>query len=233
MLWRECMRPIASVVERMDDGSYYDAIRRIGISEYWAKSREDMVGAACAGADACCDCDERVAAGTAYAAEESAIGTDMSLGTADGGADSVPNGRPIVAEVRGRMKAVWSATLTVGEASQDETTILGYIPGRNVDIGDLDDTEFSDRGVEYAIDSLVHKEVGSINQLVLETSTGLPDDLIFEVDGERYAISDADALGLHKDIHVWWFDSGLGWSDGETMTVKLMRPRPYNPCRDE
>ena len=171
--------------------------------------------------------------GTAYAAEESAIGTDMSLGSADGGADSVPNGRPIVAEVRGRMKVVWSATLTVGEASQDETTILGYVPGRNVDIGDLDDTEFSDRGVEYAIDSLVHKEVGSINQLVLETSTGLPDDLIFEVDGERYAISDADALGLHKDIQVWWLDSGLGWSDGGTMTVKLMRPKPYNPCRDE
>ena len=123
------------------------------------------------------------------------------------------------------MKVVWSATLTVGEASQDGTTILGYIPGRNVDIGDLDDTEFSDRGVEYAIDSLVHKEVGSINQLVLETSTGLPDDLIFEVDGERYAISDADALGLHKDIQVWWLDSGLGWSDGGTMTVKLMRPK--------
>ena len=91
---------------------------------------------------------------------------------------------------------------------------IGLHPGRNVDIGDLDDTEFSDRGVEYAIDSLIHKEVGSINQLVLETSTGLPDDLIFEVDGERYAISDADALGLHKDIHVWWLDSGLGWSDG-------------------
>ena len=87
--------------------------------------------------------------------------------------------------------------------------------------------------MEYAIDSLVHKEVGSINQLVLETSTGLPDDLIFEVDGERYAISDADALGLHKDIQVWWLDSGLGWSDGGTMTVKLMRPKPYNPCRDE
>ena len=86
MLRRECMRPIASVVERMDDGSYYDAIRRIGIYEYWAKSHEDMVGAACAGADACCDCDERIAAWDGLcAAEESAIGTDMSLGTADGG----------------------------------------------------------------------------------------------------------------------------------------------------
>ena len=34
MLRRECMRPIVSVVERMDDGSYYDAIRRIWIYEY-------------------------------------------------------------------------------------------------------------------------------------------------------------------------------------------------------
>ena len=32
MLRRECMRPVASVVERMDDGSYCDAIRRIGSS---------------------------------------------------------------------------------------------------------------------------------------------------------------------------------------------------------
>ena len=47
MLQRECMRPKASVVERMDDGYQYDAIRRIGIYEYWAKSHEDMVGAAC------------------------------------------------------------------------------------------------------------------------------------------------------------------------------------------
>ena len=185
--------------------------------------------------------------GTAYAAVDAeggsgaltgqADGEELRLGTQElgyaGAADVGAGGAPIYAASRGGMKVVWSALLTVGEASQDETTILGYTPGRNVDIGDLDDTEFSDRGVEYAIDSLIHKEVGSINQLVLETSTGLPDDLIFEVDGERYAISDADALGLHKDIQVWWLDSGLGWSDGGTMTVKLMRPRPYNPCRDE
>ena len=171
--------------------------------------------------------------GTAYAAEESASGTDMSLGTADGGADSVPNGRPIVAESRGRMKVVWSATLTVGEASQDETTILGYVPGRNVDIGDLDDTEFSDRGADYAILTLIHQQTGSVNQVVLEVDAGLPDDLIYEVDGERFAVSDSLALGLHENIHVWRLDSGIGWSDGDTMTVKLMRPRPYNPCRDE
>ena len=66
------------------------------------------------------------------------------------------------------MKVVWSATLTVGEASQDETTILGYTPGRNVDIGDLDDTEFSDRGVDYAILTLIHQQTGSVNQVVLE-----------------------------------------------------------------
>ena len=172
--------------------------------------------------------------GTAYAAEESAIGTDMSLGTADGGADSVPNIRPIVAEVRGRMKVVWSATLTVGEASQDETTILGYVPGRNVDIGDLDDTEFSDRGVEYAIENLFHQEFnGTFRQLVLDTNVRLPDDLVFEVDAERFALSDAAALGLNGSIQAWRLDSSMSWDDGDTMTVKLMRPRPYNPCGDE
>ena len=121
--------------------------------------------------------------GTAYAAEESAIGTDKSLGTAEGGGDSAPNGRPIVAESWGGMKVVWSATLTVGMATDGTTTYLGYGPGLDPPIGNLDDITFTDRGVEYTIDSLVNKEVGSINQLVLETSTGLPDDLIFEVDG--------------------------------------------------
>ena len=80
--------------------------------------------------------------GTAYAAVDAEGGTDMSLETADGGADSVPNGRPIVAEVRGRMKVVWSATLTVGEASQ----AIGLHPRQKCNIGDLDDTEFSDTG---------------------------------------------------------------------------------------
>ncbi len=128
------------------------------------------------------------------------------------------------------MLTVWSATLTVGEESQGGTTVWGYVPDRNLEIGDLDDTDFSDRNVEYTIDSLVYKEVGNVRQLALETSPGLPDDLIFEADGERYALSDADDLGLHGDIHVWWFDSGLGWEDGDTMTVKLLRTVIYNAC---
>ena len=90
------------------------------------------------------------------------------------------------------------------------------------------------RGVEYAIDSLIHKEVGSINQLVLETSTGLPNDyLIFELDGERYAISECGRAGTaqgHSGVDAR-LSATAGWSAGGTMTVKLMRPRPYNPCR--
>ena len=128
------------------------------------------------------------------------------------------------------MLTVWSATLTVGEESQNGTTVWGYVPDRNLELGNLDDTDFSDRNVEYTIDSLVYKEVGNVRQLVLETSPGLPNDLIFEADGERYPLSDADALGLHGDIHVWWFDSGLGWEDGDAMTVKLLRAVIYNAC---
>ena len=171
--------------------------------------------------------------GTAYAAEDSASGTDMLLGTADGGVDTVPNGRPIVAESRGGMRVVWSATLTVGIATDGRTTIHGYVPGGSEPIGDLDDTAFSDRGVDYTILTLIHQQTGSVNQVVLEVDAGLPDDLIYEVDGERFAVSDSLALGLHENIHVWRLDSGIGWSDGDAMTVKLMRPRPYNPCRDE
>ena len=172
--------------------------------------------------------------GTAYAAEESAIGTDMSLGTADGGADSVPNGRPIVAESRGRMKVVWSATLTVGMATDGTTTYLGYGPGLDPPTGNLDDITFTDRGEEYEIENLNHQDFnGTFQQLVLDTNVRLPNDLVFEADGERFALSDAKRLGLNGSIQAWQLDSGMGWDDGDTMTVKLMRPRPYNPCGDE
>ena len=172
--------------------------------------------------------------GTAYAAEESAIGTDMSLGTADGGADSVPNGRPIVAEVRGRMKVVWSATLTVGMATDGTTTYLGYGLGLDPPIGNLDDITLTDRGEEYEIENLYHQDFnGTFQQLVLDTNVRLPNDLVFEADGERFALSDAKRLGLNGSIQAWQLDSGMGWDEGDTMTVKLMRPKPYNPCRDE
>ena len=111
---------------------------------------------------------------------------------------------------------------------------MGYTTRQKSEpIGDLDDTAFSDRGVDYAILTLIHQQTGSVNQVVLEVDAGLPDDLIFEVDGERFAVSDSLALGLHENIHVWRLDSGIGWSEGDSMAVKLMRPRPYNPCGDE
>ena len=172
--------------------------------------------------------------GTAYAAEESASGTDVSLGSADGGADSVPNGRPIVAESRGGMRVVWSATLTVGMATDGTTTYLGYGPGLDPPIGNLDDITLTDRGEEYEIENLYHQDFnGTFQQLVLDTNVRLPNDLVFEADGERFALSDAKRLGLNGSIQAWQLDSGMGWDDGDTMTVKLMRPRPYNPCRDE
>ena len=161
-------------------------------------------------------------AGTASAEMRTADVSKMEQAEADGDG--------IHAAGQALTLTVWSATLTVGEESQNGTTVWGYVPGNNVEIGDLDDTDFSDRGVDYAIDSLAYKEVGIVKQLVLETDPGLPNDLIFEADGERYALSDADALGLNEDIHVWWLDTGLGWEDGDTMTVKLLRTVIYNSC---
>ena len=185
--------------------------------------------------------------GTAYAAVDAeggsgaltgqADGEELRLGTQElgyaGAADVGAGGAPIYAASRGGMKVVWSALLTVGMATDGRTTIHGYVPGGSEPIGDLDDTAFSDRGVDYAILTLIHQQTGSVNQVVLEVDAGLPDDLIFEVDGERFAVSDSLALGLHENIHVWRLDSGIGWSEGDSMAVKLMRPRPYNPCGDE
>ena len=132
------------------------------------------------------------------------------------------------------MKVVWSATLTVGMATDETTTYLGYAPGLEPPSGNLDDTAFTDRGEGYEIENLFHQEFnGTFRQLVLDTNVRLPNDLVFEVDAERFALSDAAALGSNGSIQAWWLDSGIAWDDGDTMTVKLMRPRPYNPCGDE
>ena len=104
--------------------------------------------------------------GTAYAAVDAEGGSGALTGQADGeefrlgtqelgyagaAAEVGAGGEPIYAESRGRMMVVWSALLTVGMATDGRTTIHGYVPGGSEPIGDLDDTAFSDRGVDYAI----------------------------------------------------------------------------------
>ena len=169
--------------------------------------------------------------GTAYAAVDAeggsgaltgqADGEELKLGTQEMGyagvvADVGAGGAPIYAESRGGMKVVWSATLTVGMATDGTTTYLGYGPGLEPPLGNLNDTTFTDRGEGYDIENLFHQEFnGTFQQLVLDTNVRLPNDLVFEADGERFDLSDAAALGLNGSIQAWRLDSGMGWDDGD------------------
>ena len=167
--------------------------------------------------------------GTASAAESDSRGGIAPSHTGTG-TDSVSAFTPIITEDQDDLRTVWSATLTVGEVADDATTIKGYGSRSNPVLGDLSNVRFRDRGAEYTVETLIHQQFGSVNQLVLEVDARLPDDMVFEVGDEQFDVSDARILGQYEDIHTWFLDSEMGWSEGDTVQVELQRPRRYGPC---
>lgn len=131
-----------------------------------------------------------------------------------------------------RLVKIWSAALTVGEASDGDTTYKGYASNMSPVLGSLE-VKFLDRGAEYTIETLVHQQVGSFNQLELEANVRLPDDLVLKIGDRYFLLRDSKTLGLDGDMYTWSLDSGLGWEEGDTMRVKLLRIETYSICEGE
>ena len=168
--------------------------------------------------------------GTASATEnDSRIGAAQGqAGTGDGsGFGSAVT--PVIAADQEDLLTVWSATLTVGEVSDSTRVVKGFGSRMDPVLGGLSEVRFSDRGAEYTVETLVHQQVGSVHQLVLEVDAQLPDDMVFKVGDERFNVSDATILGMNEDIHAWWLESGMGWSEGDTVAVELKRPLGLRP----
>ena len=68
--------------------------------------------------------------------------------------------------------------------------------------------------------------------LGIAADTRLRSDLVLEVDGVRFQIGDSTFVETDAFFQVWELESSLGWEDGETKTVKLLRKREYT-CRSE
>ena len=94
------------------------------------------------------------------------------------------------------MEAVWSATLTVGRASDSKTTYMGYFSSPEITGGALDVNTFIDDGVGYRIIYLVFQQTCSVQQLVLNTDKTLPNGLILQAGDDPFPVADSDALGL-------------------------------------
>ena len=116
---------------------------------------------------------------------------------------------------------VWSANLEIGRASDSSTTYLGYIFGTLDSQGELSSTTFLYGGAEYTILTLYYQEAGKIRQLVLSSDLQLPSDLILEIGGRQYPVAESLKLGADENIHAWRLASGLGWTEGQHLEVRL------------
>ena len=118
--------------------------------------------------------------------------------------------------------AVWSASMTVGQAADSTTTYTGYVPSLTPPVGGLDDTGFTHHGVRSSVQNIFQQEFAeSVYQFVLNTDVRLPSDLVLKVGSDRFFVDDSEALGADNSIRVWPLESGMGWTEGETKRVRL------------
>ena len=117
---------------------------------------------------------------------------------------------------------VWSATLTVrnlvsGILGCSNSVALDECSSTSI----LSDDDFTHASTDYEIDQLFVRPNG---QLQIEFDTTIAtgsENLILDVAGTEFAFDDADVKG---GAYRQWNDSGLSWSVGDTIAVKLLEP---------
>ena len=120
------------------------------------------------------------------------------------------------------LKRVWTAAMTVGVASSSTITYKGYAPPPAPDGGDLDDTEFSHKGIDYRVEAVFYQEaIGGIRQLVFTAGSPLPDELVLQADHRQFFVSDSLKLGSNGNIHAWRMNRPLNWTQGQTVQLQL------------
>lgn len=174
---------------------------------------------------------------TAHAAPQMGSGTISANEDLASGGTTLLTGEdntPTSSEQEERRTEVWSTLLTVGGESESGFGHLGYISAMDPTQGQLDNTTFTYIGVEYTIANLFEESVGlDFRHLVLEADARLPDDLVLDLDGHRFDLSNSALLGSHGTVHSWGIDASLGWEKDQIVEVKLLGPRISDPCLGE
>ncbi len=123
-----------------------------------------------------------------------------------------------------RLTTIWEANMLVGETSDSERAYMGYMPATFPSEGDLDDISFTHDNVEYTVLTIFYQRVRQVQQLVFASDPHLPDELILEIGEDEFSIAESRKLGADGNIHAWWLDSSLGWTEGQTLQVSLKEP---------
>ena len=114
---------------------------------------------------------------------------------------------------------IWSATLTV-EVTTALPTSVGFREGL---FGALSDTDFVREGATYRVfDIFYYQQTGSF--LLFGLDAGLADTcgLVLELDNLELKFRDAEALGGTTTYEYAWASSSLGWTDDQSVEVKLV-----------
>ena len=110
---------------------------------------------------------------------------------------------------------VFSATLTVGEVVDGDSTFIGY----DSMLGALSPSTFVLNGVTLTVANLELETIGSSTTLLLRVTPSLATGFALALGGQPFRPSDENASGTLSSYN--WSDPGLNWSTGETVDVKL------------
>ena len=147
--------------------------------------------------------------------------------------------------------AVWSATLTVDQASNRAGTSTSYgcdnasNPSHDMEncskttVLTDDDFDYPTGGTTYTIDRLNHNSDGSVLSLgfsgvtaaAAKTAlTGLTLTVGTGTTAKTFAIADATAPSTSGSA-LTWSSAGLSWSSGDTVALSLTGPAPATPAK--
>ena len=137
-----------------------------------------------------------------------------------------PGGQPAQAQTA----PVWSATLTVADGG----TWNGYF--RDAALGTLSDRDFTYGGADYQIRRISLADDNAQLRLLLNKT--IPDSLksalTLNVGSSQFSLADGTpATSTASNDVVFWDNSGLSWSVGDTVSLSLTEPSTTSPTQPD
>ena len=121
---------------------------------------------------------------------------------------------------------IWTATLTVGSSTTD-ATLLGWSGfADQFDNDDLTDRDFQHADDDWRLTELSLSSTDS--KLLLDfvrpgTSPSVLESLVLHIGSDTFSLVRADKKN-YPDALFHWVNTGLSWSTGDTIVVKLTEP---------
>ena len=132
---------------------------------------------------------------------------------------------PVASVPASAQTEIWSATLTV-DATTFPTTAVGYLEGF---AGALSDTDFVRDGTTYKVFDIYEHPKGAFF-FVLDAGLADTCGLVLELDNLELKFRDAEVVeGDGTTYNYTWVPSSLGWTDNQSVEVKLVMS-DGSPC---